>query len=260
MQVAWKQKLERTWLCFKYVSSQMKGLFQVSRKGETSSTFYLTWTDLNNNLKNVNYYLTLQLTGTYEGSCFYFRLYYWKANWKAEFLIVNVHKTSDEWSYDNICTFSKCTKSTKCYGTLKAISRSSLQKCEGWRNENYLRKSTLKGLTADCVRRKIKIIKTVYSQELNKIKKSKKSCAETKHLYKPKLVCALTFVISVEFCIFWGQLHHNCMHTRCTELIPFPNPVPYANRYLFLLLFPIKFIFHSTGRQQLHTHQHALLL
>jgi hypothetical protein len=41
--------------------------------------------------------------------------------------------------------------------------------------KHYLRKSTLKGLTADFVRRKIKIIKTVYSQELNKIMKSKKT-------------------------------------------------------------------------------------
>jgi hypothetical protein len=53
--------------------------------------------------------------------------------------------------------------------------------------KNYLRKSTLKGLTADCVRRKIKKSK-VYSQELNKIIKSKKSGAETNDLYKPKLV------------------------------------------------------------------------
>jgi hypothetical protein len=40
--------------------------------------------------------------------------------------------------------------------------------------KNYLRKSALKGLTADCVRRKMKIIKTVYSHELNKIMTSKK--------------------------------------------------------------------------------------
>jgi hypothetical protein len=51
-----------------------------------------------------------------------------------------------------------------------------------------LRKSALKGLNADCVRRKIKIIKTVYSQELNKIMKSKKSGAGTNDFYKPKLV------------------------------------------------------------------------
>jgi hypothetical protein len=54
--------------------------------------------------------------------------------------------------------------------------------------KNYLRKSTLKGLTADRIRGKIKIIKTVYSQELNKIIKSKKSGAGTKDLYKPKPV------------------------------------------------------------------------
>jgi hypothetical protein len=51
-----------------------------------------------------------------------------------------------------------------------------------------LKKSALKGLTADCVRRKIKIIKTVYSQELNKIMKSKKSGAGTNDFYKPQLV------------------------------------------------------------------------
>jgi hypothetical protein len=108
--------LDKCELCSKYVSSQLKGLFQVSSKVETSSTFYLTWTDLNNNLKHVNCYLTLQFTGTYENSCF-FRWYYWKANWKKKFLTVNAHKTSGKWSYDDICTFLKCTKSTKYYGT-----------------------------------------------------------------------------------------------------------------------------------------------
>jgi hypothetical protein len=54
--------------------------------------------------------------------------------------------------------------------------------------KNYLRKSTLKGLTADCVRRKIKTIKTAYSQELNKIVKSKRSGAGINDLYKKKLV------------------------------------------------------------------------
>jgi hypothetical protein len=80
---------------------------------------------------------------------------------RQNFFVVNVHKTSDKWSYDDIFTFFKCSESMKYYGTLKAISRSSIQKCERWRNENYFRKSTLKGLTADCVRRKIKIIRTV---------------------------------------------------------------------------------------------------
>jgi hypothetical protein len=51
---------------------------------------------------------------------------------------VNVHKPSDKWSCDDICTLFKCTKSTKCYGTLKAISRSSLHKCERWKNEKLL--------------------------------------------------------------------------------------------------------------------------
>jgi hypothetical protein len=71
---------------------------------------------------------------------------------------------------------------------LKAISRSSLQKCGDGGMKNYLRKSTLKGLTAYCVRRKTKIIKTVYNQELKKIMKSKKSSAGTNDFYKPKLV------------------------------------------------------------------------
>jgi hypothetical protein len=43
-------------------------------------------------------------------------------------------------------------------------------------------------LTADFIQRKTKIIKTVYSQELNKIMKSKKSGAVINDLYKPKLV------------------------------------------------------------------------
>jgi hypothetical protein len=54
--------------------------------------------------------------------------------------------------------------------------------------KNYLRKSTLKGLTADCVRRKISIIKTVYNRELNKNMKSKKSGAGINDFYKTKLV------------------------------------------------------------------------
>jgi hypothetical protein len=54
--------------------------------------------------------------------------------------------------------------------------------------KNYLRKLTLKGLTADYVRSKIKIIKTVCRQELNKVMKSKKSGVGTNDLYKPKLV------------------------------------------------------------------------
>jgi hypothetical protein len=55
------------------------------------------------------------------------------------------------------------------------------------REKNYLRKSTLKGLTADCVRKKIKIMKTVYSQELKKLMKLKKSGAGTNDFYKLKL-------------------------------------------------------------------------
>jgi hypothetical protein len=58
--------------------------------------------------------------------------------------------------------------------------------------KNYFRKSTLKGLTADCVRRKIEIIKTVYSQELNKIMKSKKVVQELM-ICTSQNWCGLTF-------------------------------------------------------------------
>jgi hypothetical protein len=43
-------------------------------------------------------------------------------------------------------------------------------------------------LTADSVGRKIKMMKTVYSQEVNKIVKSKKSGTGTNDLYKPQRV------------------------------------------------------------------------
>jgi hypothetical protein len=54
--------------------------------------------------------------------------------------------------------------------------------------EKLLEGINIEWLTADGVRRKIKMIKTVYSQKLNKIMKSKKSCAGTDDLYKTKLV------------------------------------------------------------------------
>jgi hypothetical protein len=98
MQDPYRQKLCE--LCFRYVSSLLKGLFQASSKVETSSTFYLTWTDLNNNLTYVNYYLTLQFIGMCENSCFLCWCY-WEADWKVimllltKFLILKVHKISD---------------------------------------------------------------------------------------------------------------------------------------------------------------------
>jgi hypothetical protein len=73
--------------------------------------------------------------------------------------------------------------------------------------KNYL-KSTLKGLTADYVRRKNKTIKTVYSQKLNKIMKSKESAAGTNYLYKPKLVwfdCDLFFGLCFSTTVFRGM-------------------------------------------------------
>jgi hypothetical protein len=54
--------------------------------------------------------------------------------------------------------------------------------------KKLLEEINTEGLTVECVRRKIKMMKTVYSQKLNKIIKSKKSGAETNNLYKPKLV------------------------------------------------------------------------
>jgi hypothetical protein len=67
------------------------------------------------------------------------------------------------------------------------------EKCR-YRNtrDNGIKKSlqeiNIERLTADCVRRRIKMIKTVYSQEINIYMKSKKSGAGTNNLYKPKLV------------------------------------------------------------------------
>lgn len=43
-------------------------------------------------------------------------------------------------------------------------------------------------ITEDELKKKIKTIKTVYQQELNKITKSAKSGAGTDDLYKPKLI------------------------------------------------------------------------
>jgi hypothetical protein len=54
--------------------------------------------------------------------------------------------------------------------------------------KQLLEEINIEGLNADSVRRKIKMIKTVYSQELNKIMKSKKSGAGTNDFYKPKSV------------------------------------------------------------------------
>jgi hypothetical protein len=62
---------------------------------------------------------------------------------------------------------------------LKAISRSSLQKCETWRDEKLLEEINTERVKCRLCSKK-KIIKTVYNQELNRIMKSKKSGAETR--------------------------------------------------------------------------------
>jgi hypothetical protein len=54
--------------------------------------------------------------------------------------------------------------------------------------KKLLEEISIEGLNADCVRKKLKMIKTVYSEELNKIMKSKNSGAVTTDLYKPKPV------------------------------------------------------------------------
>jgi hypothetical protein len=52
--------------------------------------------------------------------------------------------------------------------------------------KKLLEKLSTEELTADCVRRKMKMMKTAYSQEVNKIMMSKKSGAGTNDLYKPQ--------------------------------------------------------------------------
>jgi hypothetical protein len=54
--------------------------------------------------------------------------------------------------------------------------------------KKLLEELNIEELTANCVGRKIKMMKTVYSQELNKIVKSKKSGVGTNDVYRPQLV------------------------------------------------------------------------
>lgn len=49
--------------------------------------------------------------------------------------------------------------------------------------EQLFEKIDIEGLTADCVGRETKAMKTVYSQKLNKIIKSKKSGAEVNDFF-----------------------------------------------------------------------------
>jgi hypothetical protein len=72
MHVARKQKkLERARLMWTVVQVRFKSTERtVSSKAETNLTFYLTWTDLNNNLRNAYCYLILQIIETHENSCF----------------------------------------------------------------------------------------------------------------------------------------------------------------------------------------------
>jgi hypothetical protein len=52
--------------------------------------------------------------------------------------------------------------------------------------KKLLEELNIEELTADCVGRKIKMMKTVYSQKVNKVMKSRKSGALTNDLYKPQ--------------------------------------------------------------------------
>jgi hypothetical protein len=50
-----------------------------------------------------------------------------------------------------------------------------------------LQRCNLEGVELEAVKRKIKLIRTTYLQELNKIKKSKSSGASAEQVYKPRL-------------------------------------------------------------------------
>jgi hypothetical protein len=54
--------------------------------------------------------------------------------------------------------------------------------------KKLLQELSIEELNADCVGRKIKVLKILYRQKVNKIMKSKKSGAGTNDLYKPQLV------------------------------------------------------------------------
>jgi hypothetical protein len=110
------------------------------------------------------------------------------------------------------------------------------------------------------VQRKIKMIKTLYNQEQNKIMRSKKSGERTNNLFEPKLVW---------FDILWWFLCNslfyvaNCFIT--VGILDAPSWFLFLIQFLtqtdlFLLPFPTKLLFHSIGMQQLHWHPHALLL
>jgi hypothetical protein len=104
--------------------------------------------------------------------------------------------------------------------------------------KKLLEELSIEELTADYVRRKIEMMKRVYSQEVNKIMKLKKSGAGTNDLYKPQLVWS-----DILRWFLWNSLSSEAnsfisvgiLHT-CTDLIPFPYPLPCPNRYLLLLL------------------------
>jgi hypothetical protein len=109
------EKIWKIWLMWTVLEVRFKPTERtVSSKVETT-TFYLTWTDLNKNLKIVTCYLMLQSIGTSASSFFFFariieRLEGYILFLLTKFLIVNVYKMSGTWSYDVICTFFKCTK------------------------------------------------------------------------------------------------------------------------------------------------------
>jgi hypothetical protein len=100
---------------------------------------------------------------------------------------VNVYEMSDKWSNDDILAFLDVYKEYEVLWN----AESDEYRNRNARNEGIkklLEEMCVEGLTADCDRKKIKLNKTVYSQELNKIIKSKKSGTGTNDLYKPKLV------------------------------------------------------------------------
>jgi hypothetical protein len=88
--------------------------------------------------------------------------------------------------------------------------------------------------------KKISIMKTVYTQESNKIMKSRYRGSRTNDFEKPKLTICVVWhsqTIFMGFSIFRAQFLHDCRHPRRNKLL---HPFPYANRSLFPLLYPSK--------------------
>lgn len=138
------------------------------------------------------------------------------------FLVVNDRRISDKWSNDGISTCLHCPKSTKCYGMLKVISiRTETREMKEFKK--WLDELNIVELTADCVPRNINVVKTVYSQEVTKIMKSKKSGAESDGFYgTSQNQCGLTLA---------GHLLHKRAHTTLDspDLVSLPHQTDFSS-------------------------------